>query len=626
MSATRPADPLRAHLPSGWVFAAGLSVALTAGCLDLAGSLWRGAPAGLRSGVHLLWTVGATAAVVLAAFLIVTLLAGPLLRRIERAAPSRHFQEVLARLLVAAPLLSAELLLALWLWRYRASPWMAALGLTLASGLTIAALSRLRSPRAARRWLACGGVVSGIALAGPWLAAWAAENGAPQGALRRGHAVPRVVLLSIDTLRADALSRERTPHLDRLGGDSVVFRKALSPASWTLPAMASVMTGVSPQVHRALDPGGRVPDGLVTLAEALRRSGYRTAALVSSTVLGPAVNLTQGFDEYWSSPGPWLGRSFGAGLVRLASDRFRPEEAPPPDLADLAADWLDDHRDEDFFLWIHLFDPHAPYGPPRRYLDGRQPPPGGRWRFEGWDEEAIRAGTWVPSLAEREWIRHLYLGEVRYADDFVGRLVAELKRLGLYEETLLVLVSDHGEEFWEHDAYGHGHTLYDELLHVPLLVKLPRSARTGRIVTPVSTASVTPTVLDLCALPFPPGYPAEPSLAPLLAGKAPPPAAPLLSLGLNRFEDRRSVRFGSFKYIRRDMTGREELYDLAWDPKERLDLARSAPRELAEGRRLLARFEAEGRRARGLLRLKTGETAVLDEHTIERLRALGYAR
>lgn len=437
--------------------------------------------------------------------------------------------------------------------------------------------------------------------------------------------VPRVLLLSIDTLRPDALSsfggREiRTPHLDALAGDSLSFTRAYSSASWTLPAMASVMTGVSPRVHGALHTRSRVPDGLPTLAETLRRAGYRTAAFISSTVLGPPANLTQGFDEYRPYPGPWLGRSLGATVLRSRLSRFRLDEAPPPDLTGDVTDWLRARQDEPFFLWVHFFDPHAPYGPPRRYLEN----PEGRTRFEGWDEEAIRAGTWVPTAAERDRIHQLYLGEVRWVDDAVGRFLGELRRRNLYDDTLIVLVSDHGEEFWEHDSYGHGHTLYDELLHVPLLVKLPvklqKSERTGRIATAVSTESIFSTVLDACSLPLPPGYPAAGSLL------RPAPDRPLHALGLNRFEDRQSVRFGRFKYIRWTTSGREELYDLQRDPGEKVSLAASAPAELLEGRRLLASFEAEGRRGRQLLRLTEGETTELDAHTLERLRSLGYAQ
>lgn len=433
--------------------------------------------------------------------------------------------------------------------------------------------------------------------------------------------VPRVLLLSIDTLRPDALSsfggREiRTPHLDALAGDSLSFTRAYSSASWTLPAMASVMTGVSPRVHGALHTRSRVPDVLPTLAETLRRAGYRTSAFVSSTVLGPPANLTQGFDEYHPYPGPWLGRSLGATALRSRLSRFRLDEAPPPALTEDVTDWLRAQREAPFFLWVHFFDPHAPYGPPRRYLKDLQ----GRTRFEGWDEDAIRAGTWVPTPAERERIHQLYLGEVRWVDDAVGRFLGELKRRNLYDDTLIVLVSDHGEEFWEHDSYGHGHTLYDELLHVPLLVKLPRSIRTGRIATPVSTAGIFSTVLEACALPIPPGYPATGSLL------QPAGDRPLHALGLNRFEDRQSVRFGGFKYIRWTTSGREELYDLQHDPGEKENLAASAPSDLAEGRRLLENFEAEGRKARQLLRLTDGETTELDAHTLERLRSLGYAQ
>ncbi len=660
MSATRPADPPRRRLAlPGWAVTAGLSLALTAGCLDVAWSLWKEAPGGLRSGVHVVWAVGVTVGMVLVVCLIGAVVVR-LGRRPHPLSPSpislpppagrggtqaEPFRELATQasttsplsrgwvggrwergtggeVLLAAPLLSAELLLALWLGRYRLSPAAAAVGLAVVAVLTIVLLVRLRPPLSPRPWLAGAAV---LALAGPWLAAWASEDGSVLRASRRRHAVPRVVVLSIDTLRADAVSAAHTPSLHGLAGGSVVFRRAYSPAPWTLPSMASVMTGVAPQVHQALHSRSRVPDELVTLAEVLRRSGYRTAALVSSTVLGPAVRLDQGFEEYRHFPGPWLGRSFGAGLLRRHVDRFRPDEAPPPDLAEHAAGWLQAHRDEDFFLWVHVFDPHAPYGPPRLYLAGRQPPAGGWWRFEGWDEEAIRDGTWVPTPAEREWIRQLYLGEVRYADDFAGRLVAELKRLGLYEDTLLVILSDHGEEFWEHDAYGHGHTLYDELLHVPLLLKLPRSVRTGAVDLPVSTASVMPTVLGLCGLPLPSGYPAEPSLLPHLQGNSPAPA-PLVSLGLNRFEDRQAVRFGRFKYIRWEMTGREELYDLQRDPGERIDLAPFAQGEIATGRRLLAGFAAQGRRARQVLRLRDGEEADLDSYTLERLRSLGYAR
>ncbi len=613
--------PIRRFLPRG-AFSTGLIAAVCAGILDLALSLWLETPSGLRSGANLPLTLATSIAVAFAAWLGVCVL----LKIVLRNRPLPLALPVSAALLTAVLLRGALVAVA----PAGASLGRAVLPVSIVV-IAVGFLARKLPHREEGRGTGVRSFATGTLLA---LAAAPLllldRTPAPRPSRARPPAVPHVILLSIDTLRADALAcsgapEARAPHLDALAGDSLCFARASSAAAWTLPAMASVMTGVAPPVHGALHLRSRVPDGLPTLAEVLRHSGYRTAAFVSSTVLGPQANLTQGFDEFHAWPGPWLGRSLGATLLTARVPRFRPDEAPPPAVADAVTDWLRAHHEEPFFLWVHAFDPHAPYGPPRRYLRDT-PPPGGRQRFEGWEEEAIRAGTWVPTAAERDWIRQLYLAEVRWVDDTIGRLLAELKRLGIYEDALILVVSDHGEEFWEHGAYGHGHALYDELLHVPLLAKLPTAtprSRIGRITTPVSTASLFATVLDACKLPLPAGHPAAGSL---LAVPADGPGQPQLSQGLNRYEDRRAVRFGRFKYIRWTMCGREELYDLERDPGEAIDLAAMSPTELAEGRRLLAGFEAEGRRARQLLRLPEGEAAELDTHTLERLRSLGYAR
>jgi len=617
----------------------GLTTALCAGTLDLALSLWLEHPEGLRSAPNLLLTLAASVAV---AFL-VWLTAYILLKLLLRSRP-RPLTLPISTSLLTAILLRGVLLATAPIGASLSRAVFPLLVLVLFIGILAHQLTHrgkgggaplpgaggAMGERSGVRSLATGIL---LALAAAPLLLLVDRTPAPVAASAHHQAVPHVILLSIDTLRADTLAcsgaREpRAPHLDALAGDSLCFARASSAAAWTLPAMASVMTGVSPQVHGALHLRSRVPDGLPTLAEVLRHAGYRTAAFVSSTVLGPQANLAQGFDEFHAYPGPWLGHSLGATLLTANVPRFRPEEAPPPDLTETATDWLQAHRDEPFFLWIHTFDPHAPYGPPRRYLQGRTPP--GEHlqglRFEGWDEEEIRAGTWVPTAAERAWIHQLYLAEARWVDDSVGQLLAELKRLGLYDDALILVVSDHGEEFWEHGSYGHGHTLYDELLHVPLLVKLPKIGRIGRIgpiIIPVSTASLYATVLEVCGLPLPTGHPAAGSLLALTQNG--PPAA-LLSLGLNRYEDRRALRFGNFKYIRWTISQSEELYDLEADPGEKIDLAKAAPPELAEGRRLLAELEANGKRARQRLRLPSGETAEVDGHTLERLRSLGYAR
>jgi arylsulfatase A-like enzyme len=237
---------------------------------------------------------------------------------------------------------------------------------------------------------------------------------------------------------------------------------------------------------------------------------------------------------------------------------------------------------------------------------------------------AIRLRKRDPGPAEREWIRRLYRAEVRWVDAAVGSLIAELKRSGHYEDTLVVLLSDHGEELWDHGGVGHGHTLYEELLRVPLLVKLPGESRRGEIGAPVSTASLAATLLDLAGKPFPASYPAARSLAPLLRGETLPPE-PLLSTGVQRVEEREAILFGGFKLIRGVTSGRRELYDLVHDSAETTDLAASLPGKAAEGVRLLDRFEAESDRARKSLGIHR-EQAPIDPEAEKRLRALGYGQ
>jgi arylsulfatase A-like enzyme len=425
----------------------------------------------------------------------------------------------------------------------------------------------------------------------------------------------RILLITIDTLRADALSCYRaqtpgTPALDALAGDSVVFRQARSAAPWTLPALASVMTGVSPQVHLATGLGGRVPDRLTTVAEALRRAGYRTAALVSSPLLSRTAHLDQGFQEYTAFPGDPAAKP-----------------ADPDQLAGLAARWLRGKEKEKFFLWVHFYDPHTPFEAPAVYLQGKEPPPGLRRDLTVGEHLAIRLRQRDPGTAEREWIRQLYRAEVRWVDAAVGSLIAELKRSGHYEDTLIVLLSDHGDEFWEHGRVGHGHTLYEELLRVPFLVKLPGDPgghRRGDVATPVSTASLAATILELAGNPLPSRYPAAPSLAPWLRGETVLPS-PLLSTGVQRLEEQEAILFGGFELIRWETSGRQELYDLDHDPAETLDLAGSTPRKVKEGGLLLDRMDAESNRARKELGLQR-ERVPLDPEAVKRLRALGYGQ
>ena len=224
---------------------------------------------------------------------------------------------------------------------------------------------------------------------------------------------------------------------------------------------------------------------------------------------------------------------------------------------------------------------------------------------------------------ERKWVKDLYLAEIRWVDEQVGLLLNELKRLRLYDESLIILTSDHGEEFWEHGHYYHGHTLYQELLHVPLIIKLPRRRESRVVEATVSTVAVTPTILDLAGIPFTPTSFSAMSLRPYLetpTGRVAP--RPVFSAG-GIYENWLAVIFGNAKYIRRVDSSIEETYDLEQDPKE---LNSPFSRTVAERGRTLVneRLEADLR-----IRASYGLTAEpervdVDSGTESLLRSLGY--
>jgi arylsulfatase A-like enzyme len=235
----------------------------------------------------------------------------------------------------------------------------------------------------------------------------------------------------------------------------------------------------------------------------------------------------------------------------------------------------------------------------------------------------VRGGRFSPSRVERDWVRDLYRAEVRYTDRSVGALIESLERLGLYEDSLIVFTSDHGEEFWEHDGYEHGHSLYREVLAVPLIVKLPRSSSRAEVARPVSTEGVMATILDVSGVPYERESLSSGSLAPLW-GPAPPDDGPILSTGTLYYEDRVAIHVGGFKYIQSLVTGREELYDLERDPAERVSLAGAAAEKVHRARELLAEVERGARKTKELHGSPAADEVPLDASMEERLRSLGY--
>jgi arylsulfatase A-like enzyme len=386
-----------------------------------------------------------------------------------------------------------------------------------------------------------------------------------------GPAPASFLLVTIDTLRADRLGcygdREAlTPRLDALAREGVVFDAAFSHSPLTLPSHATLFTGLLPPAHGVRGNGTfALAPSVPTLAEQLKARGRPAAAFVGGFPLSRRFGLARGFDDYDDA------------LDRAPGVHFEFAERRGAAVAAAARTWLLAHRGP-VFVWVHLFDPHAPYDPPPEFR-GRDP----------------------------------YRGEVAAADAALGALLDVWDARP--EESVVVVSADHGEAFGEHGEESHSLFVYDTTLRVPLIVRA-RGIAPRRVAEPVGLVDVAATLLDLSG--SPPTLPGT-SLRPLLEGR-PFPARPLYAETLAPrldfgWSDLRSLRDGGLKYIR---APRPELYDVAADPGEARDLAAARPRDVARLEAALARLldsagEKETRRA-------------LEPDAAERLRALGYVQ
>jgi len=448
--------------------------------------------------------------------------------------------------------------------------------------------------------------------------------------------LPPVILITIDTLRADSLASYGgegglTPSLDALAEKSILFERAFASSPWTLPSMASIMTGVSALVHQTPDRSAGLPMALPTLAEELREGGYVTLGVGRNAYLRAPVGFSRGFDFYRFYPRTtYLADSLGTQLLRAALPNTFDNDATTTDLAQEAAALVKEFSEQLFFLWAHFFDPHVPYAPPEQFL--AQDPSLGEFgtRFDKVTE--VRSGQLFPDSKQRHWIRTLYEGEIRYVDHEIGRFLSTLERLDLFDPSLIVVTSDHGEEFWEHGGFEHGHALNNEVIGVPLIIKPPRSPGTSsfeglRVESPVSIASVRSTILGVVGVPSKdPAFPLAKSLIPYWAETQLEGASdPIVSGALKYFGQQLSVVRGPYKYIRHLEDGREELFDLVSDPSESNNLASTEPdlrRELAE---VLDQEVEKSQQIADKLVIGQNATEIhMDKETERELRSLGY--
>lgn len=428
-----------------------------------------------------------------------------------------------------------------------------------------------------RRRVVVGAGLAAVLGAAAWLGLGGSEL------LRRRR--PNLLLVSLDTTRADRIGcygypQARTPRLDALAANGLRFSQATTVAPLTLPAHASLMTGSFPAAHGVRDNGGfYLGEDRVTLAEWLRERGYRTGGFIGAFVLDRRWGIAQGFDRYFDDFD--LSKFEGGG--GMDSVQRRGDE-----VVARALEWLDAVGVSPFFAWVHLYDPHTPYAAPEPFA-GRFPR--------------------TPSGA--------YDAEIAWTDSLVGRLVDRLAAERRLDRTVVVVVGDHGEALGGHREQTHGFFVYDETIHVPLILAGPGVGR-GVVRDPVRIVDVLPTVLELLGVPPLPQAQGT-SLLPLARGERRDLPAlaeswyPRYHYGWSELV---AFREGRYKLIR---APRRELYDLEADPRETRNLAEAEPQRAdalaASLEGFLTRFSRE-EAARG--------PQAIDSETAERLQALGY--
>ena len=429
-----------------------------------------------------------------------------------------------------------------------------------------------------------------------------------------GASVRSVVLIVVDTLRADHLGvygydRPTSPNLDEWAEGGAVFEHAFSTSPWTLPSFGTMFTGQLPSRHLAgtfvrgadgrppnRSQFGRLDPSLPTLAEAANAAGFTTAAVINNAFLGPRFGVDRGFDTYDFAP--------------ASNKQLRRADV----VVDRALDWLHGRGATPFFLVIHFFDPHMDYDPPeatRGHFSAALP----QTELPRVTEQ-IRATLRRGDVFDRDYLVALYDEEILFVDRQLGRLFESLDADGLSDNTVVMLTSDHGEELFDHDGFEHGHTIYNELLHVPLVMRGP-GIQPARHDLPVSLLDLFPTVLGAFGQAVSDGAPGR-SLWSVLDGGELPDRPAYAERTLYGAEHQAIIDW-PYKLIRR---GGDEtrLFDLSADVGEHHDVAASHPED---ANRLRGLLDATLAAASGP---GAADEVDMDEETLKALRSLGYVR
>ncbi len=425
------------------------------------------------------------------------------------------------------------------------------------------------------------------------------------------------MLISIDTLRPDHLgvygyTRPTSPRIDAFAANAVVFENAISSAPWTLPAHASLFSGLYPERHRLTTFERRLPLEVETIAARLARSGFDTRAVVNTHLLTSRFGLEHGFAKL---------KYVEEALVRVSPSTW---------VTDQAMAWIAEPRDRPMFLFIHYYDVHSDYAALPEYRDRFERPYDGEIDGSTQHLKEFRHGVRSIGAEDVDHLIDLYDAGLRQTDEEVERLFAFLRERGEFDTSLIALTSDHGEEFLEHGSVLHGENQHVEVLRIPLILRYPPALPPLRVQSPVSLVDVVPTILQLLGEPPIDGIDGV-DLSPLWTD----PSAATISAFDERaiftgadhsptqlddeakmFNITRSIRQGDFKLIYDTTTETRELYDLRTDPGELMDIA-PVNTEVAD--RLTKALLANDRRS-----VSEGAPVELTDSEKELVEALGY--
>lgn len=451
-------------------------------------------------------------------------------------------------------------------------------------------------------------------------------------------AQPNIVFILIDTLRADHLpmygySRQTAPNLSALAEQGMTFTSMYAQSSYTRPSVATLFSSLYPTVHKTNYGRDFLPSSIVTLAETLHEAGYETFGTSANSNVAPMFGFAQGFDAFSVSNlksslrltmlGSVIEDAFGDRGFRILETAIVPRAEV---ITDDALKWSARNCKKPCFLYVHYIDPHAPYSPPSPYdqaFDRQSDPP---IRVGGVDPIPLAKGpkrqAWVGKTLDQ------YDGEILYTDHHIGRLLKGLKQFGILEQALVIVTSDHGEEFYEHGHQSHGNTLYEEVLRVPFMLSWPSRIPAGSTYENVAgLIDVMPTLLNFLDIAPPSGLQGISFADDLTkAGTAKPEKRFFAQLITDRL-GLEMVRHRQYKFMRHVHGPREEyeeLYDLQRDPLERTNMAQQPRAPVAVWRKDLDLFNKYAHQAASLVPKE--QSGQLSPEVERALRALGYIK